>query len=115
MQLIPFHWAILAGSVKNAKTVSGLASTRTSRSTASLPLVTKVPSPLLGRRCLGQLLEPARPKLVKKIPQLGEPFRAGLVETSGPCPPLAHKSRSLQHLQMLRNGGPRNVEVCGDL
>jgi hypothetical protein len=115
MQLMPFHWAIRAGSMKKAKTVSGLAATRTSRSTASLPLVTKVPSPLLGRRRSRELLESARPKLIKKIPELGEPFRAGLVQPPRAISPLVHKPGGLQHLQVLRYCRPGDVEVSGDL
>src|SRR5690242_915882 len=100
-QLMPFHWTILAGSVKKAKTISGLASTRTSRSTASPPLVTKVLPPLFGRCRAGKTLEPASPKLVQKIAQLSEPLRPGLVEAPRPGPPLGDKAGSLQDLEVL--------------
>src|SRR5438876_9391827 len=115
MQLMPFHWTILAASVKKAKTISGLASTRTSRSTASPPLVTKVLPPLFGLRGTGEAFEAPGPKLVKKIAQLGEPFRPGLIQAPRPGAPLGDETGGLQHLEVLRYRRTANLKVSRDL
>src|SRR5438874_10946478 len=99
MQLIPFHLTILAGSVKKAKPLSGLAATRTSRSTASPSLVTKVLPPLGCLRGAGQAIEPTGPKLVKKITELSEAFRPGLIEAPGADASLVDEAGGLQHLK----------------
>src|SRR4051812_48239739 len=79
----PIQRTALAGSVKNSKTVSGLASMRMSHSTTWLVPASTLP-PLLGFRLALELLQAERPKALEELPQLLQSLGAGAVEA--PCP-----------------------------
>src|SRR3954454_17218267 len=129
----PFQRTIFAGSVKNSKTVSGLASMCTSRSmTCSVwlgrrPLVEaegrsrvlSVPAstllPFLGFRLALELGEAERPEALQELLELPEAFRTGAVEAPRPLTPLAHETGLLEYAQVLRDRRSRDVETRRDL
>src|SRR5688572_9073388 len=109
---VPFHWIIFTGSTKKPNTVSGLASIRTSRSTASVcsgAFTIQPPLLFLGRRRKAK--EGVVPELLEERLELCQAFRARLVEVTCADAPLVDQAGGLQHLQMLRDRGPRDIEV----
>src|SRR5947209_7952469 len=72
---VPIHWTIRAGSVKWAKTTSGLAAIRVSYSARCSVSSCGTVRPALGLFSLGDLLQalqPARQDLAEEVAQLGE-------------------------------------------
>src|SRR6476659_2646616 len=113
----PIHCTILSGSVKNSKTVSGLASIRTSISTAAAvsALATLVPPLLLELRGQLQPLESVGPETIQEVTQLGEALGPGAVEAARAFAPLGQQAGPAQHRQMLGYRRSRDVEMRGDL
>src|SRR5919204_6088023 len=114
---VPIQRTIFSGSVKNGKTVSGLASIRTSRSTTSVSLgVTAMClSPLLLFGLVLELSEALLPEAFEEAAKLGETLGPCSIDPACALTPLAHKAGVLQHGQVLRDGGPGDLEVGGNL
>src|SRR5262245_26974198 len=60
----------------------------------------------------GQLLVP---ELLEELLQLGERLGARAVEPASSLPPFAHEACLLEHREVLRDGGLRDIEMPGDL
>src|SRR3954447_7476055 len=100
---------------RSSSTVSGLAAIEISRSTETVLVALFIALSLLSFRLAFERLQPLGPELVEERLQLPEPFRARSVETPRAVASLAHEPRLLQHAQMLRDRGPRQLEVRRDL
>ncbi len=62
-------------------------------------------------------LEPLQariPKPLQKRAQVREPLGPRAVEASRSLFAFVHQARAFEHRQMLRDRGPRDVEMCGD-
>src|SRR5690242_17760312 len=112
----PFQRTMSAGSVKNAKTVSGLASMWSSRSMTSEELVlASTLLPFLRLRLALELRKAERPEALEELLELLQTFRTGAVKALRALTPLAHETGLLEYTQVLGDRGPGHVEAGGDL
>src|SRR3954463_11079863 len=103
----PFQRTMSAGSVKNANTVSGLASMWTSRSMTSEELVlASTLLPFLGFGLALQLRQAERPEALEELLEVLQSFRTGAVEAPRALTPLAHETGLLEYAQVLGDRGP---------
>src|SRR6266508_1053388 len=110
----PFHRVILPGSVRNANTVSGRASLRSSWASTSVPSVT-TPPPLLGLRHSLEGGELDLPQTIDELAELRKALGPDPVDATGPLPPLGDEPGILQHPEVLGHGRTGHLEMGGDL
>src|SRR5919198_432774 len=113
--LIPIQRVCFSGSTKNSHTVSGLASIEIVRSTTVVLVAASILLLLLLLRFAFECFQPHVPELLEELLELGETFRTCPIQASRAVSSLAHEPRLLQDVQMLRDRGPGDVEVRGDL
>src|SRR4029453_5274469 len=95
--------------VKTANARSADTGTTISRRTDSTAWITA------AHLCLGCLPERGQrplPELVQVSPQNGEPRGIDLVEPSCAIPTIADEADVLEHLQVLRDGGPADGQLA---
>ena len=107
----------LAGSTSSSQTVSGLAAIVSSRSTVTVSVAfAMVLLLLLHSLCFplerSELLVPER---IEERLDLREPLRASPVQPLRAVPPFVHQTGLLQDAEVLRDRGPRHVEVRRNL
>src|SRR5439155_22434570 len=112
---MPFQRTSLSGSTKNSQTVSGLAAIEIVRSIEVVSVVASMLLSLLLLRFAFEYFESHVPELLEELLELGEPLRAYPVQASRAVASLAHEPRLLQDIQVLRDRGPRDVEMRCDL
>src|SRR3954447_480662 len=113
--LLPIQRTAFTGSVKNSKTVSGLASIRTSHSTTIELVLASTLLPFLCFRLALQLRQAERPEALEELLELLQALRPGAVEAPRSLAPLAHETGLLQYAQVLRDRGARHLEARCDL
>src|SRR5262245_34490701 len=111
----PFQRTIFSGSTRNSQTVSGLASIRSSRVTASRSVVLSTLLPLLSFRFALERLEPLVPEALEERLHVGETLGPDAVEAARSVSSFVHEPGLLEHGQVLRDRRPRHLEVRGDL
>src|SRR5215204_440696 len=106
-----------SGSVKNAKTVSGLAPMRSSLTMGSVPGASVTASPPFFRlRFVAQDLQPLVPERIQELAQARKSLGAGTVQAARAVPPLAEETRLLEHPEVLGDRRSGHVaEAGGDL
>src|SRR5262245_8147861 len=106
---------IWRSSTSSSQTVASFASITISRSTMVFSVATSMLRPF---RFFGFSLQGGEtlvPELRQKLPQLGQRLRPDAIETPGAVPALPHQPRLFEDGEVLRDRGPRNFEVRGDL
>ncbi len=112
---LPFQRAILAGSVKNEKMVSGRAAILISRvmTLVSTGVILGGP-PFLDLSVMSQTLQTLVPKRLQEGFQLRQALRARPIEPPRPLSALSQQSCMLEDAEVLRNGRAGDFEVGGD-
>src|SRR5919106_124829 len=111
----PIQRLIFPGSIKNGKTVSGRAATRTWRSTTLVCSTATPPPPFFEFRCQLQPFQPLVPETLDEGPETGEALRPRSVQASCSFAPFGHQTGLLQDRQVLRDGRAGHVEPRRDL
>src|SRR3954454_8161608 len=112
--LLPIQRTAFTGSVKNSKTVSGLASIRTSHSTTIELVLASTLLPFLCFRLTLQLRQAERPEALEELLELLQALRPGAVEAPRSLAPLTHETGLLEYAQVLRNRRARHFEARCD-